>query len=72
VFALILVRGSFVEFPVAHKALSRWVMALVIGVKTLEKGVAAEKELTQSLWVIEPREVSISLAAIVLLRVNSR
>jgi hypothetical protein len=33
------------ELPIAHEALSRWVMALVVGVKTLEKIVAAEKEL---------------------------
>jgi hypothetical protein len=51
------------ELPIAHEALSRWVMALVVGVKTLEKIVAAEKELAQSLRVIEPGEISISPAA---------
>jgi hypothetical protein len=59
VFALILVRGSFAELPIAHKALSRWVVALVTGVKTLKKVVTAEKELVQSLRVIGPREISI-------------
>jgi hypothetical protein len=48
VFALILIEGSFVEFPIAHEALLRWVVTLVIRVKTLEKVVAAEKELAQS------------------------
>jgi hypothetical protein len=54
VFALILVGGSLAELPIAHKAFSRRVMALVIGVKALEKVVAAVKELAQSPWVIEP------------------
>jgi hypothetical protein len=49
VFALILIGDSFVELPIAHEALSRWVMALVVEVKTLEKVVAAKKELAQSL-----------------------
>jgi hypothetical protein len=48
VFALILIRGSFAEFPIAHEALSRWVVTLIVSVKTLEKVVAAEKELVQS------------------------
>jgi hypothetical protein len=42
-------------------------MALVIGVKTLKKEVIVVKELAQSIQVIEPGEVSTSLAAIVLL-----
>jgi hypothetical protein len=46
-------------------------VALIIGVETLEKVVAAEKELTQSLRIIEPEEISISLAAIVLLEVDA-
>jgi hypothetical protein len=45
VFTLILVGGSFAELPIAHEALSRWVMALIVGVETLEKVVTAEKEL---------------------------
>jgi hypothetical protein len=45
VFALVLVGGSFVELPITHEALSRWVMALIVGVKTLEKVVATKKEL---------------------------
>jgi hypothetical protein len=45
VFALVFVRGSFAELPITHEALSRWVMTLVIGVKALEKVVAAAKEL---------------------------
>jgi hypothetical protein len=71
VFALILVGGSFAEIPIAHETLSRWVVALVVGVKTLEKVVATEKEFTQSLWVIEPGEISISQAAIILLEVDA-
>jgi hypothetical protein len=46
VFTLILIRGAFVGFPITHEALSRWVVALVVGVKTLEKVVAPKKELT--------------------------
>jgi hypothetical protein len=45
VFTLILVEGSFTEFPIAHEALSRRVVALVVRVKTLEKVIATEKEL---------------------------
>jgi hypothetical protein len=67
VFTLILIGGSFVELPITHKTLSRGVVALVVRVKTLEKVVAAEKELVQSIRVVEPREVSTSLATIVLL-----
>jgi hypothetical protein len=69
VFTLILIRGSFVELPIADKALSRWVMALIIRVKALKKVVVAAKELAQSARVIEPREVSTSPAAAVLLGV---
>jgi hypothetical protein len=36
---------SCTEFPIAHEALSRWVMALIVGVKGLEKVVTAVKEL---------------------------
>jgi hypothetical protein len=67
VFTLILVGGSFVELLITHKKLSRWVMALIVIVKTLKKVVVAEKELAQSVWVVEPREVSTSLATVVLL-----
>ena len=45
VFALVFVRSSFTELPIAHEALSRQVVALVVGVNTLEKVVAAAKEL---------------------------
>jgi hypothetical protein len=72
VFALVLVGGSFTELPIAHEALSRWVRALVVGIKTLKKVVAAEKELAQSLRVIKPEEISISPAAILLLGVDAR
>jgi hypothetical protein len=65
VFAVILVGGSFVELPIAHKAILRWVMALIVGVKTLKKEVTAVKELVQSVRVIEPGEVSTSPAAAV-------
>jgi hypothetical protein len=68
VLALILVEGSYTEFPITHKALSRWVMALIIGVKTLKKEVAAINKLAQSVWVLEPEEVSTSLAAAILVR----
>jgi hypothetical protein len=44
VFAFILVGDSFMEFPIAYEALLRWVVALIIGVKALEKVVAAIKE----------------------------
>jgi hypothetical protein len=68
VFTLILVEGSYAEFPITHKALSRWVVALVIGVKTLEKEVAAINKLAQSVWVLEPEEVSTSPPAAILIR----
>jgi hypothetical protein len=42
-------------------------MALVVRVKTLEKEVAAIKELTQSVQVVKPEEVSTSPATTVLL-----
>jgi hypothetical protein len=71
VFTPILIGGSFTEFPIAHEALLRSVVALIVGVKTLKKIVAAEKELAQSLRVIKPREISISPAAIVLLGVDA-
>jgi hypothetical protein len=34
VFALILVGGSFMDLPITHEALLRWVMTLIIRVKT--------------------------------------
>jgi hypothetical protein len=71
VFALILVGGSFVEFPIAHKALSRWVMALIIGLKTFKKEVVDEKELTQSVRVVEPEKVRTSPATVILLGVDA-
>jgi hypothetical protein len=67
VFALIIVGSSIAKIPIAHKTLLRWVMALVLRVKILKKVVAAEKEQAQSVRVIKPREVSTSLATIVLL-----
>jgi hypothetical protein len=45
VFTLILVGGSFVEFPITHKALSIWVMDPFVRVTTLEKVVAGGKEM---------------------------
>jgi hypothetical protein len=44
-FALILIGGSFAALPIAHEALSRRVVTLVVRVETLEKVVAVEKEL---------------------------
>jgi hypothetical protein len=67
VSTLILVGGSFVEFPIAHETLSRWIVTLVVRVKTIEKVVVVEKELAQSPRVVEPGEISIGPAAIVLL-----
>jgi hypothetical protein len=69
VFALILIGGSFMELPIIDKALSRWVMALIIRVKALKKVVVAAKELAQSARVVEPGEVSTSPAVAVLLGV---
>jgi hypothetical protein len=80
VFALGLIGSSFMELPIAHKTLLRWVVALIIGVKALEKVVAADKEekvvaidkeLAQRVWIIEPQEVSTSPATVVLLRVDT-
>jgi hypothetical protein len=71
VFFLVLVRGSFTELSIAHKALLRWVVALVVGVKTLEKEVAAVMEPAQSLRVVEPGQISTSPAHIVLLGVDA-
>jgi hypothetical protein len=48
VFALIFIGGSFAEFPIAHEALLRRAVTLVVRVKTLEKVVAAKKKLEQS------------------------
>jgi hypothetical protein len=48
VFTLVLIRDSLAELPITHEALSRWVIALIIGVKALEKVVAASGELAQS------------------------
>jgi hypothetical protein len=45
-------------------------MALIVGVKALEKVVAVVKELAQSLRVVEPGEVSTSPTAAVLLGVD--
>jgi hypothetical protein len=71
-FALIFIRGSFMVLLIAHEALSRWVLTLIIRVETLKKVVAAIKELTLSPWVIKPGEISIGPGAIVLLRVDTR
>jgi hypothetical protein len=70
VFALILIRDSFAELLVAHKELLRRVVALV-GVKSLEKVVAAAEELAQSVQVVELEEVSTSPATVVLLGVDT-
>jgi hypothetical protein len=48
VFALNLIEGSFMGFPISHEALSRWVVALVVKVETLKKVVATKKEMAQS------------------------
>jgi hypothetical protein len=71
VLALVFVRSSFTELPITHKALSRHVVALIIGVKTLKKVVAAVKELAQHPQVIEPREISTSPTIAVLLRADA-
>jgi hypothetical protein len=60
-----------VVLPIAHEALSRWVVTLTIRVKTLMKVVVAAKELAPSPQVNKPREISISLGAIVLLGVDT-
>jgi hypothetical protein len=70
VFALVFIRSSFAELPIAHKTLSRWGMALVVGVKALEQVVAAAEELAQSPRVIEPGEVGTNLVTCVLLGVD--
>jgi hypothetical protein len=67
VLALVFVRSSFMELPITHEALSRWVMALVVGLKTLKKVVAAVKELAQDPRVVEPGEISTSPTTVVLL-----
>jgi hypothetical protein len=71
VFTLVFVRESFMELLVAHKAFSRWLVTLLVRVTALEKVVAAVKELVESPRVIEPKEVSTSLATAVLLRVDA-
>jgi hypothetical protein len=71
VFALIFIEGAFVVLPIAHEALLRWVMTLVVRVESLKKVVATVKELASSPRVIEPGEISISLGAIVLIRVDT-
>jgi hypothetical protein len=71
VVTLILIGDSFVEFPIAYKALSRWVMALIIRVKALKMVVATIEELAQSPRVVEPREFRTSLAAVILLEVDA-
>jgi hypothetical protein len=45
VFALIFIKSSFMELPIAHKALSRPVVAPIVGVKALKKVVVVAKEL---------------------------
>jgi hypothetical protein len=70
-FALIFIRGSFAFLPIAHEALSRWVMTLVVRVKNLMKVVVTAKELALSPRVIKPREIRISPGAIVLLEVDT-
>jgi hypothetical protein len=65
-FALIFIGGSFPVLPIAHEALSRRVMTLVVRVESLEKVVAVVKEL-----VIESGEININLGAIVLVGVDT-
>jgi hypothetical protein len=71
-FTLIFIGGSFVDLPIAHEALSRWVMTPTIRVKTLVKVVVSARELAPSPWVVKPGEVSISPDAIILLEVDTR
>jgi hypothetical protein len=66
VFTLILVGDSLAELSITHKAFSRWVVTLIIGVKALDKVVAAVEELELSPRVIEPEEVSTNPATAVL------
>jgi hypothetical protein len=56
VFTVIVVGDSLMELPITHEALSRWVVALIIRVKALEKVVAAAEELAQSPRVVEPEK----------------
>jgi hypothetical protein len=58
-FALIFIGGSFPVLPIAHEALSRRVMTLVV------------KELVSSPQVIESGEININLGAIVLVGVDT-
>jgi hypothetical protein len=71
VFALVFVRSSFAELPIAHEAFSRRVIALVIRVKALKKVVVAVEELAQRPRVVEPGEIITSPTAAVLLGVNA-
>jgi hypothetical protein len=71
VFALIFIRSSFTELPIAHEALSRRVVALVVGVKALEQVVATAKELAQSPRVTEPGQIGTSPVTAALLRVDA-
>jgi acetolactate synthase small subunit len=70
-FALIFIGGSFPVLPIAHEALSRRVMTLVVRVESLEKVVAVVKELVSSPQVIESGEININLGAIVLVGVDT-
>jgi hypothetical protein len=71
VFALIFIRASFVVFPIAHEAFSRWVVSLIVSVKTLVKVVISARGLVPSPWVINLGEISVSLGAIILLEVDT-
>jgi hypothetical protein len=42
--ALILIRDSLIELSITNEAFSRWVVALIIGVKALKKVVVAAKD----------------------------
>jgi hypothetical protein len=48
VFALIFIRASFMVFPIAHEAFSRWVVSLIVSVETLVKVVISARGLVPS------------------------
>lgn len=47
-FALTLIGGFFAELAITHETFLRWVIACIIGVKTLKKITTDAKELAQS------------------------
>jgi hypothetical protein len=48
VLVLIVVEGSFIVFPIAHEAFTRWVMTPIIRVETPVKAIVVAKELAPS------------------------